>query len=191
MRCKRLPNFLRAHEAERLVALALQQVAEASTAKRHSAQVIAHIIQTGLLAGLRVSELVKLQVEHVDLLQGTIFVSEGKGKKDRYVPVTHSLTDTLRAAIGERTSGPVFASKQGRRLGVRGVQLRLNALGQKAGLPRTLKPHTLRHTFATRLLERGANIREVQELLGHANLQTTEVYTHVTSERLRRAVELL
>ena len=107
------------------------------------------------------------------------------------MPIPARLVEPLRVWIGARAAGPVFASPRGGKLSERTVQKRLRALGLKAELPRRLKPHTLRHTYATRLLERGANIREVQELLGHASVATTEIYTHVSADRLRKAVEAL
>jgi integrase/recombinase XerC len=157
-----------------------------------------------LFLGLRVSELVNLRAADVDLAQATILVNQGKGAKDRYVPISsHFLPDlqewmrsqeqgaSSQEPGARRRDGFVFSSPRGGRLSARTVQLRLEAIGKKAQIPRRLKPHTLRHTFATRLLERGANIREVQELMGHSSVATTEVYTHVVPERLRGAVDRL
>ena len=191
-RSRKLPNFLRAHEAEALLAAALAAHAEAgSVAKKRSAEVDHLVIQAGLYLGLRVSEICKLKIEDLDLAQGTALVYQGKGNKDRYVPIPARFIPTLKTWLGERGTGYVFPSPRGGKLSSRTLQLRLKALGKKAQIPRALKPHTLRHTYATRLLEKGANIREVQELLGHSSIQTTEIYTHTVPERLRGAVEKL
>jgi integrase/recombinase XerC len=191
-RRRKLPNFLRAAEVLRLVDVAQARIAAApSKAKRRAAQVDLVMLQAGLLLGLRVSELCKLLIEHVDLVQRSALIYQAKGQRDRYVPIPARLIGPLTDWIQGRTAGPVFPSPRGGRLAPRTVELRFKSLGRLAELPRPLKPHTLRHTFATRLLERGANIREVQELLGHASVATTEVYTHVSSERLRQAVDLL
>ncbi len=189
---RRLPNFLRAHEQQQLIALAQARMdAAKSAAKLRAARLDWLMLQTGLLLGLRVSELCKLRAEHVDLAQATALVYQGKGDRDRYVPIPARLLEPLRAWLDGRTDGPVFRSPRGGQLSTRTVQLRFQVLGIRAGLPRKLKPHTLRHTFATRLLQAGATIREVQELLGHASVATTEIYTHVSTERLRAVVDKL
>lgn len=192
---RRLPNFLRQAEADALLAAAAgARLTAASPSKRRAAHLDEILLQTGLLLGLRVSELCKLDVQDLDLAARTAMVRAGKGDKDRCVPVPARLVALLEEWQGrgkKRAAGPVFASPRGGRLASRTVQLRLAALGKRAGLPRRLKPHTLRHTFATRLLERGASIREVQELLGHSSVATTEVYTHTVPDRLRGAVDRL
>jgi integrase/recombinase XerC len=191
-RSRRLPNFLRGPEAELLLVTAQAQLDAAVTpSKRRAAALDLIIIQTGLQSGLRVSELCDLRIEDLDMGQATLLVVQGKGGKDRMLPVGTKLLEVLRAWIAGRRDGLVFPSPRGGRLSERTIQLRLGALGKLAILPRALKPHTLRHTFATRLLERGANIREAQELLGHESVATTEIYAHVAPDRLRGAVERL
>jgi len=140
-------------------------------------------------AGLRVSELCGLDVDDVDLSARLVTVT-GKGDKQRRVPIH----DACAAAVTAWLSGPraalaaaqsptaaLFYNRRGRRLGPRDVR---RLLAARAGSP--LHPHALRHTYATHLLEGGADLRVVQELLGHANLTTTQVYTHVSKERLQR-----
>ena len=144
--------------------------------------------------GMRLSELVQLDREDVDLAAGTARVS-GKGRKERIVifgpPTAGALRAYLHAGGGEGGGGgrPLFTGPSGRRLHPRTVQRRVGR--QLARLARAggTSPHALRHSFATHLLDHGADIRAIQELLGHANLGTTQVYTHVSIEALREAVE--
>jgi integrase/recombinase XerC len=140
-------------------------------------------------AGLRVSELCGLDVDDVDLAAGLVLVT-GKGDKQRRVPIHAACAaavaawrDGARAKMATPTSpaAALFFNRRGRRLGPRDVH---RLLAQRAGAP--LHPHALRHTYATHLLEGGADLRVVQELLGHANLTTTQVYTHVSKDRLQR-----
>lgn len=139
-------------------------------------------------AGLRVSELCGLDVDDVDLA-GRLVTVTGKGDKQRRVPIHDACASAVGAWVGARGSlateaspaGALFYNLRGRRLGPRDVR---RLLERRAGGP--LHPHALRHTYATHLLEGGADLRVVQELLGHANLTTTQVYTHVSKERLQR-----
>lgn len=147
-----------------------------------------------LYCGLRCAELCALRVEDLDLRAGTLFVREGKGKRDRVVPLVKHLVGPLRGWIGNRASGFVFPSREGGgRMTTRAVQYLFKRLACKARLPdpRAAHPHAMRHAFATRLLRNGANLRTVQKLLGHQQLSTTEIYTHLTDDDLRNAVNLL
>ncbi len=191
-RRKRLPNFLRSLEIVQLIEAARVIVLRVkSTAKRAAAERDLAMVQTGLYLGLRVSEMCNLHVEEIDLEGRTCFVVLGKGGKDRNVPIGVKAHGILVPWLAGRTTGFVFPGRGGRRLAVRTAQRRVTALGVAAGLQRRLKCHTLRHTFATGLLEAGANLSEVQELLGHESLATTERYIHVLPERLRAAVDRL
>ncbi len=145
--------------------------------------------------GLRVSELVSLDVNALDFEQGAIRV-RGKGGRERMVlfgrAAHEALTDYLQHARPkllnpQNPTRALFLNYQGGRLTVRSVHRLLKRYGQALGLD--ISPHTLRHTFATHLLEGGADLRTVQELLGHQRLQTTQVYTHLTLDQLRRVVE--
>jgi len=149
------------------------------------------MIETSLLAGLRVSELCNQRIEDVDLTTPELGIKQGKGCKDRNVSIGGRLLIVLREWIGDRRSGYLFPGPGGRKLSVRRVQERFAMLGAKASLIKKLKPHTLRHTFATTLLKRGANLRTIQELLGHASVATTEIYTHVDTTDKKKAVDLL
>lgn len=149
------------------------------------------MVQTGRLAGLRVSELCGLTVEDLDLEDRRLEVRGGKGDKDRTIPIAKKLLPILRAWIGDRKTGFVFPSSGERQMTERAFSLRLVELGKKAGIRRQVHPHLLRHVFATSLLQTGTDLRDVQELLGHSNLQTTAVYLHVNVSRLNDDVDRL
>jgi integrase/recombinase XerC len=144
------------------------------------------ILELLYATGLRVSELASLDLETVDRETRTVRVL-GKGRKERMVPYGGAAAQALDAYLGARatTRGPVFVSARGARLGVRSIRTIVGRAAGAAGVTRRVTPHTLRHTFATHLLDAGADLRAVQELLGHADLATTQRYTHVSRERLR------
>jgi site-specific recombinase XerD len=147
--------------------------------------------------GLRNAELRHLRIDDLDLTRRTLFVDQGKGSKDRVLPLPTRLVGPLRDWIGDRNTGLVFPSPRGGGpLSARCLQMLIKRLAVKAGLPgameaRRFKPHALRHAFASSLLDNGASIREVQELLGHSRLETTALYTHVRPERLAAVVDRL
>jgi integrase/recombinase XerD len=150
------------------------------------------ILETLYGAGLRISELVGLDVDDVDVEEGSVRAF-GKGSKERLVPLGGYAGDALSgyltrgrpALAGPRSGGAMFLNQRGGRLTRQGVSKILKAAAARAGLEKRVTPHTLRHSFATHLLEGGADVRVVQELLGHASLTTTQIYTLVTGERLR------
>lgn len=143
--------------------------------------------------GLRVSELVGLKLGDLRLDAGYLTCS-GKGSKERVVPLGSSANASLQrylaqgrpALLSGRRTEDLFVNRTGHRLSRQGFWKNLKFYGVRAGITAALTPHTLRHSFATHLLERGADLRTVQALLGHADVSTTEIYTHVTRERLRR-----
>lgn len=141
-------------------------------------------------SGLRLSELVGLDVENVDFHQATLRVL-GKGSKERQVPVGSHAVKALQIYRSEAKVhlGPLFISKLRRRLSTRSVNFLLKKYLAASTIPFNVTPHKLRHTFATHLLDHGADLRSVQSLLGHASLSTTQIYTHVTRERLRESYE--
>ncbi len=136
--------------------------------------------------GARVSELVGLNVGDINFRNGLVML-KGKGNKTRLVPaggfVIEKINDWL--SIREAYSNAVFTSLSGKRLTVRHVRNILNSIIRNASLKTSMSPHTIRHSFATHLLDNGVDVRIVQELLGHVSLKTTQVYTHVTRERLK------
>jgi integrase/recombinase XerC len=142
-------------------------------------------------SGLRLAELVGLQLADLDLKDRTVRVL-GKGSKARIVPVGRQAIAALQAWLRERAAiaavdeRAVFVGRNGRRLGARAVQLRVAAWAKRQGLDVRVHPHLFRHSFATHLLESSQDLRGVQELLGHANISTTQVYTHLDFQHLAR-----
>jgi integrase/recombinase XerC len=153
------------------------------------------IFETMYSAGLRVSELVGINDDDLDLDDGLVRV-RGKGKRERLAPLgTFAVKAVRRWIINRRISGkpgrgsPVFVNKFGTRLTTRSVARMLEKYLLTTGLDLRTSPHTLRHSFATHLLDRGADIRSVQELLGHKSLVTTQIYTHVSTASLKQVYE--
>jgi site-specific recombinase XerD len=154
------------------------------------------IVETAYAAGLRISELAGARLGSVDLARGEVRVA-GKGRKERIGLLGRPARGALEAYVAgarpvlaerrssARPSDALFLNHRGEPLGVRGIRYRLHRAAVRAGLPEDATPHTLRHSFATHLLDGGADLRVVQELLGHADLATTQVYTHVAPARLR------
>ena len=139
-------------------------------------------------SGLRLAELVGLEVRDLDPISETVRIL-GKGAKERICPVGRPALEAIsryrhKAAVH---AGPLFINKSHGRLSARSVWLAMKKYLRESGLPADLSPHKLRHSFATHLLDNGADLRSVQSLLGHASLSTTQIYTHVTAERLKRA----
>ena len=158
------------------------------------------MLETLYSTGIRVSELVGLELDDIDLPSEALKV-KGKGKKERVVPLgSHALAairrymDMMRGDArfpGVWADGkprrPLFVNKHGGRLSSRSVRRKLDKYLKQVGLDPTISPHTLRHSFATHLLDNGADLRSVQELLGHQSLSTTQVYTHLTTQRMQNA----
>jgi integrase/recombinase XerD len=180
-RKKRLPKFIPPDEAERLAAAAGDRALDRI------------LVLCGLFLGLRVSELCELRVEDIELERRLAMVRGGKGDKDRNLPIAARLVGSLREWIGGRRDGWLFPSPREPRqhVSVRYVQVMVKRAALAAGVTRKVTPHILRHSFATNLLHKGADLREVQELLGHSSVATTEIYTHVMPDRLRGAVDRL
>jgi tyrosine recombinase XerC len=148
------------------------------------------ILETFYSTGIRISELVGLSLEDMDLIGGIIKV-RGKGKKERIAPIGEYAITALRAYLDGRRkqSSAVFLNRRGSRITDRGVRGIVGKYLRRANVKQGVSPHTLRHSFATHLLDRGADLRTVQELLGHANLSTTQIYTHLTTEKLKRVYD--
>ncbi|MBI4355724.1 MAG: tyrosine recombinase XerC [Candidatus Omnitrophica bacterium] len=179
---KRLPRFLGEEEVTRLVE-APQPTTLAGARDRA-------ILETLYSSGIRVSELTGLRLEDVDLISGTIKV-HGKGRKERLAPVGERAIRMLHRYLQLRADQKIkepqwlLLNPRGTRLSPRAVERIVNKYIHQVGLQMHVSPHTLRHTFATHLLDHGADLRSVQELLGHKNLSTTQIYTHVTTQRLK------
>ncbi len=162
------------------------------------------MLETLYSTGIRVSELVGLNMEDLDLENEALQVL-GKGRKERLVPLGSHALDAIKRYIdllqqtprladawkatqnGERTGTALFVNKHADRLSSRSVRRKLDKYLREVGLDPSISPHTLRHSFATHLLENGADLRSVQELLGHQSLSTTQVYTHLTAQRMQDA----
>jgi site-specific recombinase XerD len=198
-RSSRLPRVMEVAEVERLldvipgsaghaVGMAWEAGMPAALELRDRA-----IVECAYAAGLRISEIAAARVADVDMRRGEIRVL-GKGRKERMGMLGGPARDALEAylqrgrpllaATGDG-DGALFLSTRGQALGTRGLRKRIDLLVRRAGLPEHTTPHTLRHSFASHLLEGGADLRVVQELLGHASLSTTQIYTHVSPGRLR------
>lgn len=179
---KKLPIFLDEKEVVKLIE-APQGVAAGDLRDRA-------VLETLYSTGIRVSELVGLNIENVDFIGGVIKVY-GKGKKERLTPIGDKALSAIRKYLDKRKSNAkaVFLNKSGVRVTDRTIRRIVNKYIDVASLREHISPHTLRHSFATHLLNKGADLRSVQELLGHANLSTTQVYTHVSTERLKSVYE--
>ncbi len=181
----RLPKVLTVEECRRLL----------ETPDRSDTQGLRDAAMIALLyaSGLRVSELVGLRLHELNLTEGLVR-TVGKGSKERIVPVAPLALHLVRRYLDEarpefeRCPGEdaIFLTVRGRGFSRGGFWARLKQYVRLAGLPEDTSPHTLRHSFATHLLSGGADLRAIQEMLGHANLSTTEIYTHVSTEDLRR-----
>jgi integrase/recombinase XerC len=182
---KRLPSFLTIDEVERLL--------EAPDSSKPQGQRDRALMELLYASGLRVSELVSLNLEQINLDSCEIRVW-GKGSKERMVlmgkPAARALSDYLSQGrprlLGKKRSSALFLNPDGGRLSERRVQRILGKYANIAGIDRRVHPHMLRHTFATHLLDGGADLRVVQELLGHASLSSTQIYTHVTQSQARK-----
>lgn len=180
-----LPSFLSLEEVERLLA---QPDAKTVVGLRDKA-----MIELMYSTGLRVSELCGLRVSDLEMQVGCLRCL-GKGNKERLVPVGRSalalvqeyLRDSRPKLLGDKTSASLFLSRIGTPINRIAFWRMLSDYGRKAGLRMRLKPHMLRHSFATHLLDRGADLRSVQMMLGHADITTTQIYTHVVEERLKQ-----
>lgn len=145
------------------------------------------MLMTAYSAGLRVSEVARLRVGDIDRERMLIRVRQGKGKKDRYVPLSPTLLEVLGgcAKLAEPTAWLFPGYRAGHYISPRTVERACTKAASAAGLPKRIAMHTLRHSFATHLLEAGIDLRTIQMLLGHKRLETTSIYTHVTETRLR------
>jgi integrase/recombinase XerC len=186
---RKLPHFLTTDEIQTL--LSAPDVRLPAGQRDHA------ILETMYSAGLRVSELVGISDADLDLDDGLVRV-KGKGKRERLAPLGRYAVEALHTWLAQRilakhqrpqATSPVFTNKFGQRLTTRSVARMLEKYLLITGLNLKTSPHTLRHSFATHLLDRGADIRSVQELLGHKSLVTTQIYTHLSTAGLRQAYE--
>ena len=183
---KKLPRFLEYEEVKRL--LETPPVDNWLGARDRA------ILEVLYSTGIRVSELVGLNMDDIDFLGEVVHV-RGKGKKERIAPISSSALQVIQHYMEYRNkraqSNPnfdpkvLFVNKHGRRLSTRSVRRKMDKYLKMAGLDPAISPHTLRHSFATHMLNNGADLRSVQELLGHQSLSTTQIYTHLTTKKLK------
>ena len=186
---KRLPKFLEIEQIEKLF-----QNCDTTTLLGARDRAILEMLYS---TGIRVSELIALDVADIDLGTSVIRV-RGKGKKERVIPIGPGAVKAVIHYLDLRRTNvqtpkhdqeALFINKHGQRLSTRSVRRKLDKYLLEAGLDLSVSPHTLRHSFATHMLQRGADLRSVQEMLGHQSLSTTQIYTHLTDENLRSEYE--
>ncbi|MDR1928978.1 MAG: tyrosine recombinase XerC [Endomicrobium sp.] len=178
---KRVPAFLTENEMHTLLNLSNIKLRDKA------------MIEILYSCGLRIEELVNLNLKNINFTLNTVTV-KGKGNKERIIPIGNQCLNVIKKYINERnissfynnTQSPVFLSNRFKRLNQRTIRRILHKCFIKAGIKKKVSPHTLRHTFATHILDRGCDLRSVQEMLGHENLSTTQIYTHVTIESLKK-----
>jgi integrase/recombinase XerC len=187
---KKLPRFLEYEEVKKL--LETPPVDNWLGARDRA------ILETLYSTGIRVSELVALNMDDIDFLGEVVHV-RGKGKKERIAPIGSSALQVIQYYMEFRNKRAqsnsnfdtkvLFVNKHGRRLSTRSVRRKMDKYLKMAGLDPAISPHTLRHSFATHMLNNGADLRSVQELLGHQSLSTTQVYTHLTTKKLKEVYD--
>jgi len=184
---KKLPLVLTRQQVEDLLTAPMREMKNRAAPVWMPLRDVA-IMELFYSSGLRLSELAGLDVADVDLYTESVRVF-GKGRKERVCPVglpALEATSRYRAAANVH-AGPLFINKARKRMSVRSIWLVLKRYVRHTSIPISISPHKLRHSFATHMLDRGADLRSVQALLGHASLSTTQIYTHVTVERLKKA----
>jgi len=175
----RLPDFLTVEEVEKILNIPSRKNWQSLRDKA--------ILELLYSTGIRVGELTSLRIGDIDFFQELIKV-KGKGKKERIVPIGSYALKALIEYIEKRPNKKeknVFLNKYGKPLTERSVERIIDKYSKKAGIGKKITPHTFRHTFATHMLDRGADLRTVQELLGHERITTTQIYTHLTVEKLK------
>ncbi len=186
---KRLPKFLNLDQINKLLSTPDDATLLGSRDRA--------MLEVMYSTGIRVSELVDLNFQDIDFEQQLVHV-RGKGKKQRNTPVGQTALGAIARYLELRRSDPrsatfdqqaLFVNKHGQRLSTRSVRRKLDKYLAVAGLDPSISPHTLRHSFATHMLDKGADLRSVQELLGHQSLSTTQVYTHLTTERMKQSYD--
>lgn len=170
---KKLPEVLTKGEVRRLID---------SSDNLKSSLIISFLYSSGL----RVSELVNLKVSDINLDEKTGWVRKGKGSKDRIFVFSSDIAEELRDYLDVKGKDNIYVFSSKKPLTTRNIQKIIQGVKNKAGINKKVTPHTLRHSFATHLLEQGTDIRTIQAILGHSSLSTTQVYTHISSEQIKK-----
>jgi len=178
-RSQQIPKYLNEEEAHALIECARENIRDYA------------ILRTLAYTGVRVSELCNLEIEDIDFAEGLIRVRSGKGDKDRIVVLEEKTAEALKTYLQERykkncKTKKIFISRKGSPLSPLSVERIVKKYARKAGIAKKVTPHVLRHTLATTLLNHGADIRFIQAILGHASISTTQIYTHVDNETLKK-----
>jgi len=181
-RGRKIPSFLTLKEVEDLL--------EAPSTNSFLGLRDKALLEVLYATGIRISELTGLNIGHVNLNSGWLRV-KGKGSRERMVPLGREAIKWISRYLKERKDGkkitaPLFCNRYGKRLSRQSCWKLIKKYARKAGITKVISPHTLRHSFATHLLASDADLRSVQELLGHVNISTTQIYTHITQERLKK-----
>lgn len=174
---KRLPEVLTKDEVNRLISIVSNP--------KHKL-----ILKLLYGCGLRVSEVVNIKKEDLRLSEGILIVREGKGKKDRLVTIPNSIIAELQSFVRLNNSQYIFGTFRGK-LNTMTIFQIVNYAARKARIEKKISPHTLRHSYATHLLEQGTDLRIIQKLLGHSSIKTTEIYTHVSTNLIKNIVNPL
>ncbi len=169
---RKLPEVLTKEEVKKLI----------ESADNIKSRLIVSLLYS---SGLRVSELVNLKIDELNLKEKTGWVRKGKGNKDRLFSISSALANELEEYLNERKDNKYVFSKD-KPLTTRNIQKIIKGTCRRAGINKKVTPHTMRHSFATHLLEQGTDIRLIQSILGHASLNTTQVYTHISSEQIKK-----
>ncbi|MDP3042625.1 MAG: tyrosine recombinase XerC [Candidatus Omnitrophota bacterium] len=178
---KHLPSFMTEDEVYRLIESAFAKTQDDFLGLRDRA-----ILEVFYSSGLRISELAGLNLEDIDFISGILKI-RGKGKKERIVPIGETALAAVKKYLEKRKkqADALFLNNHHRRISPRGIRFLLTKYLKASGIKPGVSAHTFRHSFATHLLNRGADLRTVQELLGHANLSSTQIYTHLTTDKLK------
>lgn len=179
---KKLPVFLTKEEVEEILKLSYNLQHSRNTEKKGL------IIETLLKSGVRNAELCSLRIENIDFRTGVGKVVEGKGKKDRFFLIPNSLITKLKIYLNGRSSGYLFLNEHSKPFSTRTIQYIVKEIREKANINKAITPHTLRHTFASILINEGIDIRKIQRLLGHEDISTTQLYTHVLLNDMKEEV---
>ncbi|MFH1711093.1 MAG: site-specific tyrosine recombinase/integron integrase [Nanoarchaeota archaeon] len=169
---KKLPIVLSPEEVKRLI----------DSIEHHKSKLIVKMLYS---SGLRVSELVNLTPKDLDFSQNIGWVRRGKGSKDRLFKIAESISKPLQKHLSKNPNNN-FVFSESKPMSVRNVQFIVTSAAKRAGINKQVSPHTLRHSFATALLDAGENLIVIQQLLGHENLETTKIYTHISQDQLKK-----
>ncbi len=178
-RSRKLPSYLNENEMRMILDISRENIRDYA------------MLMVLAYSGLRVSELCSLRIEDIDFLENVIHVKSGKGDKDRMVVVDSRVMEILKEYLKseKRHEGNVFVSRKGNRISTTHVERIVKYYAKKAGINKKVTPHVIRHTFATTLLRNGADIRFIQQILGHSSVATTQIYTHVDDGALKEVYE--